>query len=210
MERRYTKGTECRIEGREDGTKTIVGYGAVFYRSDRPGTEYELARDMVERIAPSAFDSAMGRQDDVRALFNHDSNFVLGRTSAGTARMFTDKIGLRYEIDLPDTQAGRDIAVSIDRGDITGSSFAFVPASSGVEWTTEDGRDVRTITDLELLFDFGPVTYPAYDGTSSAIRSDQDALEALASHAKWRETCTSKKRNAVAKRARARLLDVEG
>ena len=86
-------------------------------------------------------------------------------------RLSVDKTGLRYEIDVPDTTIGKDVAESITRGDVTGSSFAFIPTK--VEWTRDDKRrvDVRTIMDLDLI-DTGPVTYPAYDGTTTGMRSD--------------------------------------
>lgn len=169
VERRFTPtSTPIRIEERADGGKTIVGYGAVFFREGVAGTEYTPVPDYSERIARTAFDSALQRPDDVRALYNHDPNFLLGRTSARTMRLSIDGTGLRYEIDIPDTQAGRDVAESIRRGDLSGSSFSFIV--DGQTWT-EDGADlIREIQDV-TLYDAGPVTFPAYEATTTDLRA---------------------------------------
>ncbi len=182
MERRITGG-KCRIEKREDGTKVAVGYAAVFHRADEAGTEYALWGDTVERIANGAFSDALSRPDDVRGLFNHDADHLLGRSTAKTLRMSEDDKGLRYEIDLPDTQTGRDVATSIERGDLTGSSFAFIPEI--VEWSSDEERDIRTIKSVRL-FDVGPVTYPAYEATSTSLRSDGQVDDAKSELDAWK------------------------
>lgn len=193
-ERRFLNSDRCkpRIETRMDGddeTHVIVGYAAVFYDSDDPGTEYRLWEDTYERVMPGAFDEAL-REDDVRGLANHEVTWLLGRTKAGTARLSVDSVGLRYEIDLPDTQAGRDVRTSIERGDMDGSSFSFdVWGKRGrVQWVTET-RDEHTIDIRELhnleLFDVGPVTFPAYESTTSGMR-DKDLAEVRSEHGRWR------------------------
>ena len=144
----------------------IVGYAAVFHRADDPGTEFELWADLVEWIEPGAF-SRVG-EDDVRGLFNHDPRLLLGRAKAGTLRLSVDTIGLRYEIDPPDTQAGKDTLESIRRGDVDGSSFAFLPRAVRYQ-RLDDKREARVLTDVEV-FDVGPVTYPAYQATTSGVR----------------------------------------
>lgn len=204
MERRFSSyGGPATVETREDGTRTISGVGAVFYRDGDTATEYRLARNIVERVAPDAFDRALADGDDARGLFNHDSNHLLGRVSSGTMRLSKGDDGLRYEIDLPDTQSGRDVAASIERGDLTGSSFAFVV--DAVEWSEDGEDDVRTIKSVRL-FDVGPVTFPAYEGTTTGVRSEGDADEAIASRDEWRSK--RRQRNARAKAARARSIDV--
>ena len=177
MERRFST-QRVRVESRDDGKPVIVGYGAVFHRASDPGTEFRLWDDIVERIAPGAF----GRvgDDDVRGLYNHDPRAVLGRVKAGTMRISVDDIGLRYEIDPPDTQVGRDTLESIRRGDVDGSSFAFLPRPNGVRWEQHpDGTGVRWLTNVEV-FDVGPVTYPAYPSASAGVRSagDQSTVRA--------------------------------
>jgi HK97 family phage prohead protease len=169
------------IRQEEDGTRYLVGYGAVFWdREDRAGTQYALYPGMVERIMPGAFDEAIGNKDDARGLFNHDSSAVLGRTASGTMVLSVDSVGLRYEIELADKQLTRDLVTDIERGDITGSSFAFNIRAGGVKWVEEEQEDGMVLDVREIhsvrLFDTGPVTYPAYTGTSVGTR-DQKNLE---------------------------------
>lgn len=169
MERRFTSHQRPVVAARADGKeKTFAGYAAVFYRAADKGTEYRLWDDMVERIMPGVFDSALRESHDARGLFNHDPSHVLGRVSAKTLRLSVDAIGLRYEIDAPDTQVARDLAVSMERGDVTGSSFAFVARK--VAWIEEGKLLIREVHDLEL-YDVSPVTYPAYDATTADLRA---------------------------------------
>jgi len=157
------EAAEVRVARNADGVPTgLEGYAAIF---DSPT---ELMPGLIERIAKGAFTSALERPDDVRGLFNHDANYVLGRTKNETLRLAQDDKGLKFDIDLPETQIARDISTSIDRGDIDGCSFAFTVKSE--QWDEQDEGDLRTILDVEL-FDVGPVTYPAYEDTSVALRS---------------------------------------
>ena len=160
------------VAKRADGKATITGYAAVFYREGEAGTQYSLWDDLVERIAPGAFDRALKEKHDARGLYNHDPANLLGRVSSGTTRLSVDAKGLKYEIDLPGTRAGQDVEALIERGDLSGSSFAFLPRK--VTYTVGDNGDVRTIEDVDL-FDVGPVTYPAYEGTSVGMRSGDKA-----------------------------------
>lgn len=195
------KEDDADDEARGDGPGTIEGYAAVFHDESDPGTEYKLwdDRDMVavERIARGAFKRAIEEKEDCRALFNHDPNLgVLGRVSSGTLRLEEDEKGLRYEADLPDTTLARDLATSIERGDINGSSFGFVVrAESWRQDEAPDGRirAVRTIEDVELL-DVSPVTYPAYGATTAGARSRLGMVRALgsvdearASYERWKK-----------------------
>lgn len=163
-ERRTYAGT---VETREEGERrSLQGYAAVF---DVPTVIMGLFE---ERVAPGAFTDAIGR-DDVRALFNHDPNLVLGRSSAGTLRLTQDDQGLRYDITPPDTTTGRDVSALVSRGDVQGSSFSFdVEAQS---WDYPKGAlPVRTITRAKL-YDVGPVTFPAYEQTTVSARCQQAA-----------------------------------
>jgi hypothetical protein len=142
----------------------VRGYAAKF------NTLSENLGGFREQIAPGAFDGVL--QDDVRCFFNHDENLILGRTTAGTLRITADAIGLMYEADLPDTQAARDLAISMERGDITQSSFAFRLAANGDSWDeNEDGVIIRTITQFGRLYDVSPVSIPAYPDATSGMRS---------------------------------------
>jgi hypothetical protein len=190
IERRSLKNAlaSVTLEDREDGQKQIIGYAAVFY-DGTPQTEYQLWEGAVERIMPGAFDRAI-KEDDCRALFNHNPDCVLGRTSAGTCRLSVDPKGLRYEISPPDTQLGRDLRVLLERGDISGSSFSFQVTSQ--EWHDRVEIDVREIYGVKL-YDVGPVAFPAYDGTTAGVRSYSDVIalrlfeEARQAHANWRQ-----------------------
>lgn len=156
---------------KKDGSDTEVpflrGHAAVFNKlSDNLG-------GFREKITPGAFDDVLS--DDVRALFNHDSNFILGRTASNTLTIGQDKKGLSYEVELPDTQVGRDLAISVERGDISQSSFAFTVEEDS--WDEDDeGRIVRTITKIRKLFDVSPVTYPAYPDATVGVRSMENYM----------------------------------
>jgi len=152
----------------DTATRRLVGYAALY------NVETEIAGMFRERIAPGAFDTAVAT-DDVRALWNHDANFVLGRTSSGTLRLTADARGLQYDVEPPDTQWARDLMVSVERGDVTQSSFGFLVPDGGDEWTREAGQmPLRTIRKAQL-FDVSPVTYPAYDQTTVSARAQEQA-----------------------------------
>lgn len=198
-ERRYTSHPECRV--RNGDGKRISGYAAVFYNPEDRGTEYQLPefdREVVERISPRAFDSALKRQDDVRALYNHNPDHVLGRSTAGTLSLTVDERGLRYDIELPDTQLGRDLRSSIERGDISGSSFAFI--ATDVAWEEKEDAVIREIRDVQL-FDVGPVTYPAYESTVVAARCSQAAM---AEYEAWRAEKRKQTDESASRTARAK------
>lgn len=156
------------MEARADGeARTLTGYAALYNSETRIGSFFR------EVIEPGAFRAALARQDDVRALFNHDANVVLGRTPR-TLVLEEDARGLRYTVTLPDTQAGRDLWTSVQRGDISQSSFAF--SVDAEEWRDQKApMPLRVVKDVHL-FDVSPVTYPAYDETSVSARSHADAL----------------------------------
>lgn len=145
---------QCRAELR--GNK-LGGYASVFDQTA------DLGPFGKERIARGAFDKAL-KTSDVRALWNHDPRFVLGRQSAGTLRLSTDDHGLEFEVDLPDTTYARDLRELVERGDITGASFGFVPGEF-------ERGPVRTHTNVRALVDVSPVTFPAYVGASTEARS---------------------------------------
>jgi HK97 family phage prohead protease len=159
------------VERRADGKAVCAGYAAVFYNADDPGTEYELIPGLRERVMPACFDRCLREGADVRGLFNHDPNHLLGRTEAGTMRLKCDKVGLRYEIDLPDTQTARDVAEMIQRGDLTGSSFSFAVRVQKFAYASDgDQDDIRELHDVEL-YDVGPVSFPAYNSTTTGLRA---------------------------------------
>lgn len=128
-----------------------------------------------EEILPGALDGA--DISDVVCRSFHADQFILGRTKSGTLRLFPDAVGLRYECDLPDTQAGRDIAALITRGDIAESSFEFYLKEDA--WG-EDGTGIptRTIVSFRKISDVSPVVRAAYPETEVAKRSFEQHKQA--------------------------------
>ena len=123
-----------------------------------------------EKVRKGAFAESIGR-DDIRALFNHDPNYVLGRNRAGTLELVEDNVGLRVRITPPDTSWARDITTSIRRGDISQMSIGFVVEDD--EWSSKDGIDTRELKKVRL-FDVSPVTFPAYTATDVGVRAMQE------------------------------------
>ena len=148
---------ETRME--EGETMNVVGHASVY------NTMSEDLGGFREIIAPGAFDDVL--ENDVRALINHDGNLILARTTSGTLKLSTDEKGLKYEFDMPQTSYGKDLAISMKRGDVTQSSFAFTVENDN--WETKDGMDVSTITKVKRLFDVSRVTYPAYPDADDLV-----------------------------------------
>lgn len=140
--------------------RTIGGYAAVF------NSEADIGGYFREVIAPGAFADALSQ--DVRALVDHDSGRVIGRTKAGTLRLRQDDTGLAVEIDLPDTTDGRDLGTLIERGDVSGMSFGFIVTKQ--RWDETQDPPLRTIEAVDLR-EVSVVAFPAYDDTSIALRS---------------------------------------
>jgi hypothetical protein len=164
LERRTFDVSELRVERREDAPPKITGHAAVF------GQLSEDLGGFREQIAAGAFAEAI-ETDDVRALWNHNPDIVLGRNRAKTLILTEDTRGLAIEIIPPDTQAARDLMVSMERGDVTQMSFGFTVRPNGQNWAKDDeGRYIRTLTKVRL-FDVSPVTFPAYPQTDVAVRS---------------------------------------
>jgi HK97 family phage prohead protease len=167
VERRYLT-QEFRVSKEGEAAK-IEGYASLF------NSRSEDLGGWREEIDPAAFDAVMASNPDVRALWNHNADVVLGRTAAGTLKLNIDARGLAYEVDPPDTQQARDLMVSMRRGDITQSSFGFICGRD--QWTEEkDGTVTRRILEFDSLLDVSPVTYPAYTATSSGVRSLPDSM----------------------------------
>lgn len=162
LERRTVAATGLRVI--TDGAPRIAGHAALF------DTISEDLGGFRERIRPGAFAASLAG-DDVRALFNHDPNVILGRNRAGTLRLAEDAQGLAIEIDPPDTQGARDLLVSIARGDVSQMSFGFAVNAGGQVWEKDaEGRVLRTLPAVRL-FDVSPVVFPAYPDTAVAVRA---------------------------------------
>lgn len=153
-----------------DAPALIKGHAAVF------DTLSEEMFGMREKIRPGAFQRSL-KKADVRALFNHDPNIVLGRNKSGTLELREDDKGLWFQVEPPDTQAARDLLVSINRGDISQASFSFMTVKD--QWTQEGDMTIRELIDVEL-FDVSPVTFPAYTKTDVKARSWEQCAAGLA------------------------------
>jgi HK97 family phage prohead protease len=194
-ERRIQAAPELRIERRADAsgqTPYLVGYASVF---NEWATLYSSPSWVWrEIIRPGAYSAAIAERQDVRTLFNHDANFVLGRTASGTLSLSERDKGLLQETKLSPSQTIHDLVViPIDRGDISGMSFSFEVRNGNTGQTTVDKGDGTIIvkrageriteyvkgdtlyTDRELLsvdlLDVTVATYPAYTGTSVGLRA---------------------------------------
>ena len=145
-----------------DGEPTkIVGHAAVF---DILSEELGFYR---EKIAPGAFAKTI-EDADVRALFNHDPNLVLGRTKSGTLSLAEDERGLAVEITPPATQWARDLIEVMRRGDVDQMSFGFSIVEEG--WEGDPENPIRILKEVRL-FDVSVVTFPAYPATDAHVRS---------------------------------------
>lgn len=157
---------ELRIAD-SDGGSVIEGHAAVFDSwSETLGGIFPFK----EIVRKGAFNESIGK-DDIRALFNHDPNYVLGRNRAGTLELVEDEVGLRVRITPPDTSWARDLQASIRRGDITQMSIGFIVEED--KWSTENGMDTREIRKVQL-FDVSPVTFPAYTATDVGVRAMEE------------------------------------
>lgn len=160
---RQVRSIDSAFQTREDGEDLIIeGYFAVF------NSDYDIDAGMSESIKPGAFASSMGK--DIRALVNHDTTLVLGRTSAHTLELHEDDHGLfgRVRINRKDTDA-TNLYERVKRGDVSGCSFGFFPISEETDFR-EDGSVHWTITDLDL-FEVSACTFPAYQATNISARS---------------------------------------
>ena len=200
MERRDTNGGISLIH-RDDAITGISGLASVYYVEGDSRTEYRLWEGAVERIMPGAFDDVMS--DDVRGLFNHDPNFVLGRTKSGTMQIRERNDGLHYQIEASDSRQFQDVTAMMQRGDVDGSSFSFTIADE--KWSRdEEGTEIREITAIKRLYDVGPVAFPAYEGSSSQARSD-----ARKSRDEWVDSLNAAKRNLIKREAAARQRQLD-
>lgn len=157
-----------------DGNKFhIEGYAAVF------GKRSQNLGGFREYVEPGAFTKTLA-EADVRGLWNHDKNYVLGRSKSGTLNLSTDSTGLHYQIDPPDTTWARDLMISMERGDVSNSSFQFRTIKD--DWALDDDDfPKRSLLEVGLV-DVSVVTFPAYLDAPSGI-SRSAALAGIAERA---------------------------
>jgi uncharacterized protein len=152
----------------EDDSQKIVGYAAVYD---------QLSEDLggfKEKIRKGAFANSI-KKDDIKLLFNHDPNYVLGRNKNGTLKLEEDEHGLKIEATPPETSFAKDLMSLMERGDVDQMSFGFIVNED--EWDTADRENpIRTLLDVEL-FDTSVVVYPAYKQTSVNVRTTEDVYK---------------------------------
>jgi len=167
-EKRYITGS-IEIENREGETetRTISGYAVVFDKASivLGGKSFGFT----ETIGRAAFDGV--DMSGVIATFNHNFDNVLARSDSGSLSLTIDDVGLKYSFESPNTSYGNDLLENVRNGNVKGSSFLFTVRDQ--KWTYRDGGgiDEREITQVDELFELGPVTVPAYPDTTAAQRS---------------------------------------
>ena len=169
VEQRAYEGELKAVEGR-----TVEGYASVF------NSMSEDLGGFREIILPGAFSEVL--DNDVRALYNHDSNYLLARTASGTLELKEDDKGLYYRFEMPNTTYGNDMLELFRRGDLSQSSFGFTVEKDS--WKLENGQHVRYIERVGSLFDVSPVVYPAYTAASSGLRSAEPKGDSAADEAR--------------------------
>jgi uncharacterized protein len=173
LETRIVEVDEFEVREEADGMR-LEGYAALFdSRSENLG-------GFTETIKPGAFRASLKARNDIKLLWNHNSDIVLGSTRAGTMTLVEDDRGLRVSALLPNNTAGRDARESISRGDVTGFSFGFsMPARGGDEWSA-DGTE-RVLKSVRLHEVSVGVAFPAYpetNGTATVRGLDKVAKRA--------------------------------
>lgn len=190
MERRTAVARDGKFQTRaEDGNLYIEGYFAVY------NSRYNLWDGAYETIAPGAFEGETRK--DVRALCNHDSTLVLGRTIAGTLTLRTDEVGLWGSIIInQEDQDAMNLYERVKRGDVTQCSFGFDIVDQDVEY--QDGEPTVWIIKKVRLYEVSVVTFPAYEDTGVSVRRREFAELARRKTEAWKA------------KARARLEKTHG
>ena len=189
MEKRQLRSIPTKFETREDGENpTIEGYFAVF------NSNYEIAPGMSESIAPGAFSRTLS--NDVRALINHDTTLVLGRTKANTLELREDSHGLWGKISInPNDRDAMNLYERVKRGDVDQCSFGFNIVSEETDFR-DDGTIHWTITEADL-HEVSVCTFPAYEETAvSARKHDFEEIKKRQAE-KWRSEMTTRLKGAM-------------
>ncbi|MGD1146967.1 MAG: HK97 family phage prohead protease [Thermoanaerobaculaceae bacterium] len=172
--------TEFRVRRQEDGKAAgLAGLAAPYNKETVIGTPFGSFREV---LRSGIFTRALNEKQDVVCWYQHGMGapLPLGRTSANTLRLKETAQGLEFDCDLPDTQDARDLAVSIDRGDVNKMSFAFAASPDGENWDDSEIKagklPLREVTDADIS-DVSPVVFAAYPQTSVGIRSVADVFQ---------------------------------
>jgi uncharacterized protein len=166
--------SEIRVVERDAASPMVVGHAALF---DTPTNICGWMGDYTESIRKGAFSKTI-KEADVRALWNHDPSYVMGRNKSGTLRLSEDARGLAVEIDPPAATWANDLLANMRRGDVNQMSFAFEPKRQ--EWNSETNE--RSLIEVKL-YDVSVVTYPAYEDTSASVREVEMFCRSLRGYA---------------------------
>lgn len=166
---------------RATSAHSLTGYAAVFNSESR-----DLG-GFVEVIRRGAFRSSLASGNNIRALWQHDGKSLLGTTQAGTLRLWEDRHGLGFELDLPGTTIGKDLSILVDRGDVAGCSFGFRVHQHGDRWEQRGTSLVRELLDVELI-EITLTDDPAYLDTTIAKRNMPTFTEERTLQSLWLET----------------------
>lgn len=173
------------LEIRSQGTltakgKTLSGYAAVF------NSEAVLG-DFTEVIRQGAFAKSLATGSNIRALYHHQGDALLGTTKGGTLQLREDAHGLAFTLSLPDTSHGRDLAILVDRGDVSGCSFGFRVPPGGDRWEHRGAQLVRELLAVDLM-EVTLTADPAYQDTTVAMRSRPHQQTHVDLNAYWLQT----------------------
>ncbi|WP_066160517.1 HK97 family phage prohead protease [Halalkalibacter krulwichiae] len=164
MEQRELTTNEIELREDEEGNRTLTGYAVKW---EKKSHVLGFFRKFREQFKKGAFADSLSK-DDQRFLWSHDTSKVLGRTKNNTLRLSEDEIGLRFELDLPDTTLGDDTYKSIKRGDVDGVSFGFKMENQDIQ-EPDDDLMLRTVTKARL-FEVSAVAFPAYPDSEVSAR----------------------------------------
>lgn len=160
MMKTETRSIEIRaLEENED--MIVEGYAVTF------NSETNLYENVYEQISSNAFNGV--DFSDVRAFYDHQSSNLLGRTKTGTLQLNTDDSGLKFRLQLPNTQLGRDVYELVKRGDLSQCSFGFIVQSDTWSYNANTDTYHRTIDQIGKLVEVSLVSIPAYDDTTVAV-----------------------------------------
>lgn len=192
MERRTLKMQDAKVR-QLDGKRYLEGYFSVF---NKP---YQVFPDWEETIAPGAFRGFLASGQDVKVLWNHNPDIVLGSTAAGTASLREDDVGLFGSVLVNENdQDALNAFARVDRGDVDGCSFGFDVQRQEESW--DNGTYITRILEVSPLYEVSPCTFPAYTDTSITARAKitMEAARLRLSHARdnknkqWREEMLSR------------------
>lgn len=168
IERRNYPITDMEVRSEEGKPTTIRGYAAVFDQLSVPLYGFR------EKIQKGAFAESLSK-NNIKALWNHNSDFPLGSTNGGTLKLEEDERGLLFELELPDNSWGRDAGIAIQRKDVDGVSFGFSVKKDSWDNTNPD-QSIRTLEDVDLI-EISPTPFPAYPSTNVSARSITEAFQ---------------------------------